>query len=779
MIIFQIDYADLLNEIVQDTVQKRFNAKVFLVNNFTTYFKLVHQLEDLADRTIHISDPMYCLGEDTIPDMKKVLATLNECGEKNVLITSLGEYLRFGSAVENNGRHIFSIISRQAHSSKRVWMPIYAAKDEFLTAVGELDDEHYPQVVYEVNDLPSGFEVTVYAKNFSQTPGLVTVSGIREWLNCWDNYSVQTGMSIATRHAQQVKESDGLYSIQIITEPFQFFKSRIYSDLQIDSALGTESEWLHLAQSVTKQGTPIQDAIKGALNLINFEPHQIICGWETADDNTKWLFWLWYHLGLNNESDYISHAVSSANSFDEIEQKLENDILSCTDNPNFDNWVTQRNNVMSELSRNTFSNAFWQEFDAMQDYRKQLKILSGRTHDERTKIIEVVSKALCTGKKIHDFKLILADKYPDLYTYLSHSEYGYEDLQAYISQYKLMKIMDEFSLSISDSAEGINFFDYDSRGKILNGIKNDSDAFYLWVDGMGIEWIDLLVKKIAEADAGLSAPRVSIGTAVLPTVTSVNMACADPETVSLKLNDLDSLGHIKDKSNCNYFSVVAKQIELITSVAQDVVRLASERPGKDIVITADHGMSRLAAKGFHQMEGVKPQKNAEVCSLGRYCQFSEESSLPDVSHTIKGDSVVAFRTHGHFAVSGYAPGEIHGGATPEEILVPIIHYKKTGTSVVPVKAQCSYTIEDTVARQPSGMSTLHVKTQGPVSKVIIEVQSKRIVAKKNGENDWIVNIPDLLFDHNYQIRVYLNNIFTDKEETIYVKVPGMTVTDEL
>lgn len=778
MSIIQIDYADLLSEIEQDTIKIRFNAKVFLVNNFATYYKLVNHLADMADLTLHISEESFCAGEDTIPDMKKVIGVLNDHNDENVLITSVGEYLRFGSAVENNGRYIFSIISRQAHSAKRVWIPIYAAKDEFLEAVNELDEEHYPNVVYEVNGSPSGFETTVYAKKFAKTAGIVDASGLRRWLAYWDDEKIKSGMTVATRHAKQVKESDGLYSVRVITEPFQFFESRISSETQINKSLGTDERWLHLASYATKQGYPIQDAIRRALNLFVFEPHQILSGWKTADDNTKWLFWLWYRLGLNTQSDYISHAISSAKTFQDIGRSLETDILCCVENTNFDEWIEQRNTVMAEMEVSSFGPMYWNAFDAITDSRKKLKMLSGNTHEERTKIIEVISQALKSGKTIHEFKMILMEKYPDLYLYLSKSEYGDHELQSYLSQYKTLKIKDEFSLSFSDAAEKINFYDYDSRGKLLNDIKTNSSAYYLWIDGMGVEWIDLLLDKIAAVDPSMPAPEVLVGTAVLPTVTSANMDSADPDTVCKKLNDLDSIGHIKDKSDCNYYSIIAKQFELISSVAQDVVQIAEAHPGMDIVITADHGMSRMAAKGFHSMEGVKPQKATEVCSLGRYCQFPEGSQLPSVSHTIKGDNVVAFKTHAHFTCPGYAPGEIHGGATPEEILVPVIRYRKPKSETKGVKSQCSYTIDDTATRQPSGYCALNIKTKGTVTKVTVEVLATRYPARKISEGSWTVNIPGLDTNTYYQVGVYLNNIFTDKTEKIYIKVPGLAFDDD-
>lgn len=778
MSIIQMDLPSLLKDIQQDNTKKRFNAKIFLINNLSDYFYLVEKLEDMADLSIHLSDDSICTGDDTVPNLKAILPMLDSAADKNVLITSVGEYLRFGMAVEKINRCLFSIIGHQAHSEKRVWLPIFAAKEEFLSAVGELDDEHYPQMVYEVEGVPSEFEITVYARNLVKVSGADSAVGLKAWLELWDSRTVKSGMSCFTRHAKQLRESDGIYTVTVFTEPFRYFKSRISEEGGIiDQSLGTDMQWLNLAAYAAKPGMAIREVIEQALNLRSFDPHQVLSRWNSSNENTRWLFWLWYKLGLNSASDYISKATENASSWNDVPACIERTILKCFDNPNLDEWILQRNEALEELGFQGNSSAFWDEFNAMNDARKKIKLLSGRTHDERTKIIEMISAALKNGSQISDYKTLLEEKYPDLFGYLSESQYLPEDLKAYIKNYKYYKIKDVFSREFSDSAELINFYEFDTRGQILNKIKNARSAYYIWIDGMGIEWLDLLVKKIGEESGELTDPAVFIGAAVLPTITSVNMTCADSETVSCKLGNLDSLGHVKDRSDCNYYSIIAKQLELIGTIAHEIVRIASKYPQMDIVITADHGMSRMAAKGFHSIDGVKAPKAGTVYSLGRYCVFPAMAATPEISHTVRQEQMVAFRTHAHFSVSGYAPGEIHGGATPEEILVPVIHYRRehiNGTG----SEQCSYELEPSVVMSSSGVCKLHIKTQGAVGKVTVEIQSKRIIAQKSTSNEWVVQLENLSINQSYTLRVYLNNIYTDKEERIYVKAAGLTINDD-
>lgn len=773
MVIIQKEYDAFLKDILHDNTKKRFNTIIILTNNISQYFSLVEYLESKADITVRISEEPICSGKDTIPNMKAVLPILDSATDKNILITSVGEYLRIGKKVEKANRCLYSIISHQAHSTKRVWIPIFAAKEEFFDVIGELDEEHYPQVVYEIEGEPSGFETTIYANSFSDTPSLFSANGIRTWLSLWDNGTVKTGMSFNTRHYKQIDESDGIYTLRIISDSFHYLQTLIGNEsVKINPDLGTDEQWLFLATKAEKQKTSIAKIIEKALNVLSFDPHQILSRWTVISDDAKWAFWLYYKLKLNTSSDYISYALTYENSWRNVPECIELAIFNCLDNPLFDEWVKQYITVQKELGVSKHSQIFWDKFDSVKEIRKKLKLLSNQTPGERAKIIEICSYALKNGKTLDDYESLLKEKYPDLLLYLSESEMPSGELTSYINNYKQLKIKDVFSLDFSDSAEKVNIYEFDTRSQILGKIKNTREAYYLWIDGMGIEWIDLLVKKIAD-QSSLKKPEVSIGTAVLPTVTSVNMACADQETVSQKLNDFDSVGHIKDKSDCNYYSVIEKQIELINSIAEEVSRIASVHSSKDIVITSDHGMSRHAAKGFHALEGIDPSKNGNVCSLGRYCEYPTASVIPDISHTVKNDNILAFKNHSHFKVSGYAPGEIHGGASPEEILVPVIHYRREKKPIVPSK-DCSYSIDSTITISGGGDGELQIRTKGRVDKVMVEIQTERIVAEKVCEGEWIAKLHNLKVDSNYVLRVYLNNLYSLKEEKIYVKAAGLS-----
>ena len=780
MLIKQILLPELMTGIATDNAESRLVARVFFVNNLKTYYTLIAALSDKADIVVRLSDDMFCKGEDTVPDLKALIDYLDKHKDNNILLPHLGEYLRVGEVTERNSACLYSILNRHVHSKKRVWIPIFAAKGLFQSIVGTLEEERFGNALFEIDETSSDFSALAYSKGFASQPGIVNANGLKSWLQLWDDKKIKSGMSFATRQIKQLTQSSGDYVLSIVTDPFSYICSSLKeNNAKLIKELGTDEQWTSLVPYVSAANGTLEQLITVGLNLVKFNPYQILGTWSTIDSSKKWLFYLWYTLGLNQKSDYISYALSKASTADAVPSSLECAILNCTYNTNFDEWLEQRKDALTALGIDEFSQEFWARYDRLSDARIKIKILTGKTHDERTKIIELLSQSLSEGKQPSDFKTILKEKYPDLVLYLSEPEHLERELSEYIFKYKINKVADRFTLAFSNMAGEINPYDYKTRGQILFSLKGSCDAYFLWIDGMGIEWIDMLLAKVKQQNSALVNPFVDIGTAVLPTVTSVNMGKADPATISEKKFDaLDSLSHIKDKSDCNYHSIIAKQFEMMDKIADIICQAAAKHPDKDIVVTADHGMSRMAARGFHKTEGINAPSSAIVYNLGRYCEMPADSKM--ITNTVKEGAVIAFKTHNHFTISGNAPGELHGGASPEEILVPIIHFKKLGQKKAKTSIDASYDlVSSDIYLDGNGDAALNITTKGLAKSVMVEINGKQLQAHAADGDNWCVLISGLSLDQSYSVRIYLNNIFTTETETIHVKRKGMVVDDDL
>ena len=776
----RISLQELWKYLDGDRDKNRFVARVIFVDNFNTYYSLVDSLSERADITIRLSDERFCKG-DVVPDIRALIAFLDENKDKDILIPHLAEYLRIGESVERNLGGLYSILNRHVHSQKRVWIPIFLAKGLFQRLVGSLDEERFGQTLIEIDEEPTNFESTVYASVFAKQAGLVDAVGIRAWLELWDDRKIKTMMTFATRHAKNIVPTDGDYTVKVITDPYDFLQNKLLdANPKLTKALGRDEDWAALIPLVHSTCT-MQEILPKALNMLEFDPETLICDWDKLNEFRKWVFCLWYKLGLNQTSDYISFAVNQSVQYRGLIQSVECSIFDCIDSANFERWNDQRHNILSQMKNYSPSKDFFDKLDKIADNRVKFKILTGKTRAERIKILELVSSALKEGKTIKELGITLQEKYPDLSLYFKTSSYGSEDVREYIARYKYNKIADVFSLQLSENAGQIDCLQFPTRGSYLLKLKNTiPSAYFLWFDGLGIEWIDMLLAKIKEIRPTASILETCVVTAVLPTITAVNMNKADSDTISEKKIDiLDNLSHIKDKSETNYFSIVAQQFEVIGSIAQMIIDTIDAHPDREVIVTADHGMSRMAAKGFHETQGVCLPSNSEPCNHGRYCILSSKTDSVNISNTKREGNIVAFRTHNHFTFSGYAPGEIHGGATPEEMLVPIIHFAKPKLGTAHRKNIGYKLISQEVFLDGVGNVTVIIKTSEAADSLTVDINGKIINGITLDHVTWSVKIDGLSAGNSYSMYVYPNNLTTQQSEMIYVKRRGVVVDDDL
>ena len=782
MLIKQIPLKELLAKITTDNTESRFVARVFFVNNLNTYYSLIEALTEKADIVVRISDDLFCKGKDTVPDIKLLINYLDNHKNETVLVPHLGEYLRIGETTERNAACIYSLLNRHVHSKKRVWIPIFSAEGLFQSIVGKLEEERFGEYLFEVEESPTDFSALAYSKPFADQPGIVDANGLKAWLRLWDDKKIKSGMSFATRQIKQMSRSSGDYTLSVITDPFSFTCSSLKdSNTKLNKDLGTLEQWTSLVPYAASSNGTLENLITSSLNIVKFDPYQILGTWNALDSCKQWVFCLWYKLGLNQQSDYISYALSKVEKSSMVSVAIECAIFTCTEATNLDEWLAQRERALDALDIKKNSQEFWAEYDKLTDTRLKIKVLTGKTHEERTRIVALISQALSDGKQFSDFKTLLKGKYTDLILYLSEPMHLDAELAEYIYRYKTNKIANRYDVSFSNMASSINPYDYKTRGQLLYSLKASIETHFIWIDGMGIEWIDMLLEKVKLLNPALVNPSINVGTAVLPTVTQINMEKADPATISeKKFGALDSLSHIIDKSDCNYYSIIASQFEMMDRIAELICHAAKDHPDKDIVVTADHGMSRMAALGFHKTEGINAPPFAVIQNHGRYCEIPSGSAIPFITNTIKSENVIAYKTHNHFTISGNAPGEIHGGASPEEILVPIIHFKKLGKKQDKADVVTSYNLTSSdVYLDNTGNITLCIQTQGPVQNVTVEINGDQMQAEEVGSGKWDIMISGLILDQSYSVRIYLNNRYSPEAEIIHVKRKGMVIDDDL
>ena len=291
------------------------------------------------------------------------------------------------------------------------------------------------------------------------------------------------------------------------------------------------------------------------------------------------------------------------------------------------------------------------------------------------------------GKWMRDdyHQVLASDKlktaYPELYVYMNDGSMPFDnEIKHYMTKYKSYKLENTLPDDDETYFNGIQTDIYDMRYSVLSEYV-DANSIVLWIDALGIEWLPLLNWSLAQ-NFDVTLTNLAVAQASLPTETMFNNQWEKMSCPHAKLDKLDKLAHKGVVDEPDYYACVQEQLDFVTRIHHKVTKLMEQY--HRVIITGDHGTSRLAARLFHNRDGMPLPKNAKACSHGRYCLLSKEdgTSIPNTRVvTVDDNRYVVFQNYDHFTQSGFAAGadddnaiygEIHGGASPEEVLVPVI-----------------------------------------------------------------------------------------------------------
>ncbi len=193
--------------------------------------------------------------------------------------------------------------------------------------------------------------------------------------------------------------------------------------------------------------------------------------------------------------------------------------------------------------------------------------------------------------------------------------------------------------------------------------RQDIDIYY-WIDGLGIDWIPFITNVIEKHKVdGVYLNEVYVATAELPTVTSVNKVKLEELTGDKldKIGDIDSFAHAQK----SYPAYIIDELRL---VEEAISRVLAQYNGKKIAFVSDHGLSYMAqfGKGLN-LAGI------ETGHSGRCAVWTKGTPSVDCNYTVLQDGkTICALNHNSLAAKIPMGQGAHGGATPEEVLVPVI-----------------------------------------------------------------------------------------------------------
>lgn len=568
---------------------------------------------------IYVSD--FCRG-DTFPDTDELIDALKAV-EKNSLCFGLGEYVFF-SAHENILRAL------QDKNFNRKIIFICRGIANLLENLAEADFKFRANNLckiaggqsFSVVKFGANVDVPTDAKNFSELLKLLE-SGNRV------SVSVKTNLPLA-----KVKEIQTFYDA---------IKNRDSRFSALPDALA-EEQWREYF---------FDDKCDG------FPPEH----------------WRTFAAGFKNKfaNSYLQRVFGISANYEAYRRNLFFALLEVTDEKIFDEFYPLRKAAVKNISAQYVAE-YLERLKNFATGSNAIKFLTDNTVEERRAMIQAVQ-----GKE--KIPAIFTKNFSAMEDYLTDYDFGDEEITRYFRRYKKIKVCNvddaAFKNLVQEFAVERPANKFETRRAILD--RADDTAKLYWLDALGVEFLGCLQARAARN--GLSV-RIKIARAELPTSTAQNKNCYDDWRGDKfdKNSELDELKHSPEKfsadGKCSAPTYIDDEFKIIDEVISEIKIALTQQAIPKILLTSDHGASRPAV--MYGRENKHKMNSAGEYS-GRCCPINELDEKPNFATEENGCWVLA--NYDRFSGGRLATVEVHGGATLEEILVPVIEFSLQGAKV--------------------------------------------------------------------------------------------------
>ncbi|MBI4321250.1 MAG: BREX-4 system phosphatase PglZ [Chloroflexi bacterium] len=356
--------------------------------------------------------------------------------------------------------------------------------------------------------------------------------------------------------------------------------------------------------------------------------------------------------------------------------------------------------------------------------------------------------------------------YPVLAAYLKKYVFRCPELADLLTEYfeaykkqKLSNVIEpEFLEKVDELARSRKFNRLPTRNEIMDGVDN-SDTLLYWLDALGVEYLGLIEALVQKR--GLSV-RVNIARAELPTITSINRDFFDAWQGRKEKNDeLDDTKH-SDAGGYNFIDKelpihLAKELDILAAMIDKAATELALRRCKRFLIVSDHGASRLAVL---RRKEEKYDTDTTGEHSGRCCKLFQPYNLPFAA---KENGYLVLADYGRFKGSRAANVEVHGGASLEEVVVPVIELSlKDGNVTVKL-------VDEAVTVDFRTGTEIKLFLNSPVQNVSVVLNGMRYSASQIDANHYSVKLPDTKRAGDYPADVYAGDNLIGK---IMIKAQG-------
>lgn len=579
---------------------------------------------------------------------------------------------------------------------------------------------------------------------------------------------------IVITHKKKSAFPYSLYQIREESNAYQILLRKDASTGALSENLGTNEQWSYALRLMNDDKTweVIIDAEIGPCKKLDSFVGDIT----NYTEHRLWLYFIGLKLYGTPDNWSLDYASKKSNSCTELFHWVMRSLLTLS-HTDKDYW--KKYAVWKKLtSRIEISD------DEILDYCSMVKskgadaiyYLSDQHRVEQELIIETLS--VYRGQySIVDLKDIFAHIYPDLSAYLCEYHFKDELFSRYFKLYKKCKLLntvtDEMQELVKDQAEKRDFMILlPSRSSKVESIPM-SDAFAYFMDAMGVEFLGYIMEKCRQKKL---VAKVTVCHSELPSLTFCNKDFIDVfEQNNVKWEKIDSLDDIKHHGGENYTfentpypTYLIRELEIIDRVLSLIKTSLVMGKYSRAILISDHGASRLA---IINPESQIIDVHSKGMHGGRVCANMEE--IQQVTVAIEEGDYYVLANYDRFKGGHQMGVEIHGGATLEEVVVPIIEisYQPEEIEVTVLTPE----VEASFKKPP----IIEFFSKTKLSNVTVAIDGVRYDGVYRDNNRFSVEMPKKAKAKIYTADIYVNNNLAVTDLSFKVKKGGMTTNDIL
>lgn len=614
--------------------------------------------------------------------------------------------------------------------------------------------------------LPSIYLASPEENSFGQLV-LPNIQALLEKLEQYDPVGGETSFAVRTSLHKEVF-SESMYSIRsskgIYKELLRAFPV-LKGDLE--ESWGTKEDWERFAQEW-------KECLSwGALAEKHFGIDAHFSAilereYEQADTYETWLYWLLLKVQGASEDAYLSYALGKSRHWQDLWEHIFLSLSSLSfQMREFEKYCEGRKRLLEGQAIPATWVSEYQDAIA-QKGRDAIWYLFAGTAWEEKMLFQCLADYDYTKEEVMG---VLKTHFPDLFAYMKSFTFTMHQkvpeclvplLTKYFDDYKWQKLMNhltpDFKAQVNTLAEHRVYNQFPIRSLALSQMKKENTMMY-FVDALGVEYLSYISEKCKTYGLLLS---IQVVHGELPSITSQNTEFMNPGVINIK--DLDELKHESQTYNYEKQKIplhLVAELKAIDGVLQTIRDGLLTKEMKSAIIISDHGATRLAVLNDEEYGAEFIVGESKGQHSGRCCQVEEDPGIPFAAYE-NGYAVLA--NYMRFKGSRKADVEVHGGATLEETLVPLLQIslkpKDPMVEFQPALVQLrKKEVGELLLVTNFDMADPYIIVNGKIYRGKLDTHRRRA----------IIPLPDMKRTHDYMADIYDGDTLLKEQVAFHVK----------